>query len=135
MTLTVTREVQQEVAGVMGTLGSLAIDGDQFCSTLERTDKQIPAGRYRVALTTSERARKGGLWTPRKDFLLPLVQGVQGRDGIRFHAANRPGELDGCIAVGVKTEALPGILMNSRMTLTAFMERLGKVGTIWLDIA
>ena len=44
-------------------------------------------GMYRVTLT----------WSPRFKRRLPLVEGVVGRSGIRFHQGSRPEHSRGCI--------------------------------------
>lgn len=48
----------------------------------------IPAGEYGLIVNQSARFKK----------LLPLVQDVPGRSGIRIHGANKVTELEGCIA-------------------------------------
>lgn len=51
----------------------------------------IPAGRYPMAFTMSNRFKKK-LWE---------VKNVKGRAGIRIHSANKASELQGCIALGM----------------------------------
>lgn len=116
------------------TLGTLDVDHQFLCYTLERTDRMFPSGKYPVVLTTSERCRRGGLWSPRKDFVLPLIE-VPGRSGIRIHAANRPAQLEGCVAVGLTLpEATPGEIHQSRAALILLMEKLAKERTMWLEV-
>lgn len=101
--------------------------------TLENAAKAIPAGRYRVRLTVSERASRGELWSPREDHRLLLVADVPGRLGIRIHAANEAHELDGCIAVGQARMA--DRLAHSRLAVEALMTRLGsQVDDVWLEV-
>ncbi len=50
----------------------------------------IPAATYDVKLTMS----------PHLGYLCPEVQNVPGRTGIRWHIANYPRELEGCMAPG-----------------------------------
>lgn len=50
----------------------------------------IPAGRYRVGITRSERFGK----------MLPVVEGVPGRAGIRIHCGNVESDTSGCVLVG-----------------------------------
>src|SRR5690242_17822651 len=80
--------------------GLLHIGGAFQCFTLERVSTLIPAGSYPVYLTVSERSQLGKLWSPDSLHRLPLIAKVPGRSGIRIHAANRPEELEGCVAVG-----------------------------------
>ena len=69
--------------------GRLVIDGRWFCNTLERVGYQIPALCYHVAVTLSPKFRR----------LLPIVQNVPQRSGIRFHRGSRPEHSTGCILV------------------------------------
>ena len=69
--------------------GKLYIDGTYFCDTLERVGVQIPALWYTVAVTQSPRFKR----------LLPIVERVPGRTGIRFHVGTQPQHSSGCILV------------------------------------
>ena len=69
--------------------GRLIINGRWFCNTLERVGYQIPALCYHVAVTMSPKFRR----------LLPIVQNVPQRSGIRFHRGTRPEHSTGCILV------------------------------------
>ena len=69
--------------------GKLYIDGTYFCDTLERVGVQIPALWYTVAVTQSPRFKR----------LLPIVERVPGRTGIRFHVGIKPSHSSGCILV------------------------------------
>lgn len=88
------------------TLGQLFIDGKKTCHTLEDAVREvpgrpveewkikgqtaIPAGRYRVLITPSQR------------FGRPMLQlmDVPGFTGIRVHGGNNASHVEGCIAVG-----------------------------------
>ena len=69
--------------------GRLVINGRFFCNTLERVGYQIPALCYPVRVTMSPRFKR----------LLPIVQNVPGRSGIRFHRGTKPQHSTGCILV------------------------------------
>ena len=69
--------------------GRLVINGRWFCYTLERVGYQIPALCYHVAVTMSPKFRR----------LLPIVQNVPQRSGIRFHRGTKPEHSTGCILV------------------------------------
>ena len=69
--------------------GRLIINGRWFCNTLERVGYQIPALCYHVAVTQSPKFKR----------LLPIVQNVPQRTGIRFHRGTRPEHSTGCILV------------------------------------
>ena len=67
--------------------GRLVINGRWFCNTLERLGYQIPALCYHVAVTMSPKFKR----------LLPIVQNVPQRSGIRFHVGKVPKHSTGCI--------------------------------------
>lgn len=69
--------------------GRLVINGHWFCDTLERVGYQIPALCYHVAVTMSPKFKR----------LLPIVQNVPGRSGIRFHRGTKPEHSTGCVLV------------------------------------
>lgn len=80
------------------TLGELSVDGKFLCYTLEdcvRKEKikgqtAIPAGRYRVVVTWSQRFQR----------YLPLVLNVPNFEGVRIHTGNTDKDTEGCILVG-----------------------------------
>lgn len=94
------------------TIGSLYIDGQFFCYTLEDKDRgltqsmslamtllkkifgktAIGYGIYTLILSQSNRFKR----------LLPEVLKVLGFSGIRFHRGNFAGDTEGCIIVGLK---------------------------------
>lgn len=141
------------------TEGTLAIDGEPFCWTLEdrarglradmslvelarlkvRGETAIPIGRYRVGLTPSDRARRGGLWSPRPDSMLPLVLDVPGYEGVRIHAGNRSRDTAGCPLIGFdRTQPADDWLGQSRPALIALMARIDAAERervpVWLTI-
>ena len=69
--------------------GRLVINGRWFCNTLERVGYQIPAICYPIRVTQSPRFKR----------LLPIVQNVPQRSGIRFHRGTKPEHSTGCILV------------------------------------
>ncbi len=69
--------------------GRLVIDGRWFCNTLERKGVEIPALCYHVAVTMSPRFKR----------LLPIVQNVPQRSGIRIHRGSKPEHSSGCVLV------------------------------------
>ena len=74
--------------------------------TLEHTDYAIPSGFYRLRITHSPRFKE----------LLPILDGVLGRSGIRIHAGNTIDHTEGCILVGEAD--LPNLrLLSSLKTL------------------
>ena len=69
--------------------GRLIIDGTFFCNTLERKGYQILPLCYHVAVTRSPKFKR----------LLPIVQNVPNRSGIRIHRGTKPEHSTGCILV------------------------------------
>ena len=67
--------------------GRIVINGRWFCNTLERVGYQIPALCYHLAVTISPKFKR----------LLPIVQNVPQRSGIRFHVGKLPKHSTGCI--------------------------------------
>ena len=63
-------------------------------ATLENADYIIPVGIYAISVT----------WSPRFKRMLPLVEQVPGRSGIRFHRGTRPEHSKGCILVSAANE-------------------------------
>jgi hypothetical protein len=106
MELTLNRKVKSETT----TLGQLLVNGHFTCYTLEDKDRDlvqtmkpadiakikvfaktaIPAGRYQVVITYSNRFKKD----------LPLLLNVPGYEGVRIHSGNKPEDTEGCILVG-----------------------------------
>ena len=69
--------------------------------TLENAEYIIPCGKYELKMT----------WSPRFRKIMPLVDGVKGRSGIRIHIGTIPEHSKGCIlmtpkGVNVITELL-----------------------------
>ena len=65
-----------------------------ICDTLENLDFLVPALVYRIAVTQS----------PRFNRLLPILQQVPNRSGIRFHRGSRPEHSKGCILISPANE-------------------------------
>src|SRR5581483_9746992 len=84
-------------------IGTLTVDGEFNCYTLENAAVLIPAGRYEVTLYES----------PHAGHIVPLLNGVPGRDHIEIHCGNVPTDSKGCILVG--TEHTDSSLLASRL--------------------
>jgi hypothetical protein len=125
------------------TLGRLYLPGGVLaCYTLEDPvregpkvpgDTAIPVGRYEVILDISDRVRRGLLWSPRADGLLPRVCNVPGFTGIRIHSGNTSGDTEGCILVGQTYDETAGSIGQSRAALTVLLKRLEF--PCWLTIS
>ena len=65
-----------------------------ICDTLENADYLVPALIYRVTVTQSPKFRR----------LLPLLNQVPGRTGIRVHRGTLPEHSKGCILISASME-------------------------------
>lgn len=65
-----------------------------ICDTLENADHLVPALIYKVAVTMSLKFKR----------LLPVLEQVPGRSGIRIHRGSRPEHSKGCILVSPADE-------------------------------
>ncbi len=70
--------------------------------TLENADFIIPAGTYPLNRT----------WSPKFKKLLPLVENVPDREGIRIHMGTKPEHSEGCILVDYACMANLNVLFN-----------------------
>ena len=104
------------------TIGSLSIDGDWECWTLEDVVRApgvkvkgataIPAGTYRVDITFSNRFQQP----------MPLLLNVPMFEGIRIHAGNTAADTEGCILVG--QDRLARSIGRSRKAYAALFTKL-----------
>ena len=93
--------------------GRLVIDGRWFCNTLERKGVEIPALCYHVAVTQSPRFKR----------LLPIVQNVPQRSGIRIHRGTKPEHSTGCVLVPADKETeLTNLLKNAQSNEEIILE-------------
>ena len=124
------------------TIGSLDVDGDWACWTLEDAVREqpgqpvaswklpgqtaIPLGCYRVDVT----------WSPRFKRPLPLLLDVPGFSGVRIHPGNSAADTEGCILVGADRYAKS--LGRSRLAFDNLMVELNQAQRrqqpIWLEI-
>jgi hypothetical protein len=104
-------EVKREPSANGCTLGSLFVDGEFECFTLEDVVREvpelavekwkvpdetaIPTGTYDVIVNMSEHFQK----------LLPLLLNVPGFEGVRIHSGNVAADTEGCILVGKRRSA------------------------------
>lgn len=105
-----------------GTFGSLVLDGQPICNTLEpysRDNKRrvscINAGPYVVKKHKSP--KYGSTY---------MITDIQGRDLVLFHWGNRDKNSEGCILLGEQFGELYGdwALLSSRKAFKEFMEKL-----------
>lgn len=137
MNLRVIREPSRDGA----TLGSLYVNNVWQCWTLEDVIREqpgvqvaawkvahqtaIPAGRYRVVLTLSQRFGR----------VLPLLWGVPGFDGVRMHSGNTAADTEGCLLLGQDRQG--ATVQRSRVACEALFAQLAGVAPgegIWISI-
>ena len=124
------------------TIGSLFINGEFFCYTLEDKDRYltsdmslediqskkiygktaIPKGVYFIDMNTVSTKFKDRLWAKPYDGKLPRLLNVPGYEGILIHVGNTVEDTSGCILVG--TEYSNGFLRNSATAFTSLMSIL-----------
>ena len=117
--------VIREPSTAAATLGILLIDGVFVCWTLEDVvrpvkipgETAIPAGRYDVRLSFSQRFQK----------TLPELLAVPGFAGIRIHAGNTQADTAGCLLVG-RIRAVDRV-EESKLALMHVMEQLRRATT------
>lgn len=111
------------------TLGTLAIDGELFCWTLEdeireiegepvekwkvKGETAIPRGNYTVMINFSNRFQRE----------MPQLLDVPGFSGIRIHPGNTNKDTEGCILVGGKP-LNDNFLPSSRQTFSKLFDIL-----------
>jgi hypothetical protein len=118
------------------TIGTLQIDGVQFCHTLEDIQRvkkvhgktAIPTGRYDVTLSHSPRfsasyAAKG------RGANLPRLHGVQGFEGVLIHIGNFSIDTEGCILVGSWQRSYRNMIGNSVNTYKKLHAKLSESKT------
>jgi hypothetical protein len=104
------------------TIGSLAVDGDFECWTLEDPvrpagvkiygETAIPFGTYQVDITQSQRFKRE----------LPLLLNVPNFAGVRIHPGNTPANTEGCVLVGL--DRLQKSIGRSRLAFDALFAKL-----------
>lgn len=124
------------------TVGSLFINDEFFCYTLEDTDRgltqdmpldeieskkeygktAIPKGIYTVDMDTVSPKFKDREWAKPYDGKIPRLVGVPGYEGILIHVGNTAEDTLGCILVGANH--FNGKLTNSRTAFTSLMNVL-----------
>ena len=101
ITVTLTRK-SIEGKAVRGVI-SFPINGKRcFYATLENRDYLIAEGTYPLART----------WSPKFKKLMPEIQEVPDRCGLRIHRGTKPEHSTGCVLVGFDGQANLDIMFN-----------------------
>lgn len=77
----------------------------------------IPYGKYELVINFSNRFQK----------YLPLLIGVPGYAGIRFHPGNKSEDTEGCILPGDYSTSKPDWVSNSRVNFSKLFDMMKKV--------
>ena len=108
------------------TIGTLYINGDRICDTLENpyldnkpNISSIPLGEYSVRLRLARESAS-------RDYLHLLVQSVPYRKYILFHVGNYPTQTKGCILVGLTRGN--NFVKNSKDAMSFLMEEIVTLG-------
>lgn len=117
------------------TIGSLSVDGDWECWTIEDTVRDgpkvagstaIPYGKYLVVVTMSARFKKP----------LPLLLDVPNFEGVRIHPGNTAADTEGCILPGCDRYA--NSVGRSRLAFEALFTKIkteiAKGEKVWIEI-
>lgn len=135
-------KLERDASGLTCTLGSLFVDDEFECFTLEDVVRElpgvpveqwkvkgataIPLGVYAVVLTFSNRFQK----------VLPILLDVPGFEGVRIHSGNTDVDTEGCILVG--QEQGSESILKSRAALQILMDKFFAASshgdTITIDI-
>lgn len=117
------------------TIGKLFIDGVYECFILEDPIREkkiygqtaIPAGRYKIVITYSEKFKRN----------LPLLLNVPNYEGVRIHSGNDVDDTEGCLLTGQYRSKNGKQVLNSRMAFEPLFEKLVKAlkkEEVWITI-
>lgn len=139
--------LKRRYRGTAYTIGSLYVDNDYFCDTLEDTVRRLPAEctdtangrdcrcREKVYARTAIPAGNYQItmeYSPRFKRVLPLLHDVPHFRGILIHSGNDEEDTAGCILVGKND--IQGKLVESRTTSDALNKLLAKARCITIRI-
>jgi hypothetical protein len=123
--------LQRDTFTDRSTTGTVYLDGQQFCWSLELPNKDglpgscIPQGTYPVTAQMS----------PRFGRSMPHIQDIPNRSEILIHWGNNPEDTEGCILLGLTRDT--DYVGNSRMAFDdfwgKFMPALAS-GTVTLTV-
>jgi hypothetical protein len=122
-------ELRREETIGKTTFGTLSVNGNRECWTLEDAIRErpgvpvevwkipaesaIPQGTYKIVLTFSNRFQR----------ILPLLVNVPGFQGVRIHSGNTAENTEGCILVG-RTRASDNAIGESRLAMDALFTKM-----------
>ena len=103
LTLILQRTIRNGKA-VIGKMDIPLEQGDFTVRTLENADYLIPAGIYPLRRT----------WSPKFKKLMPLIDEVPDREGIRIHLGTKPEHSTGCVLTNQEGIDLINVLFNQQ---------------------
>lgn len=121
-------EVKREPSARGCTLGTLYVDGEFECFTLEDVVREIPEQAVETWKTPGETAIPSGTYevtvTNSAHFgrMLPLLLKVPGFEGVRIHSGNVAADTEGCILVGVRKTDLE--VLDSRLAFQSLFAKM-----------
>lgn len=114
--------LQRKVKNSIVSIGELSINEQFECYTLEGIAVEIPVGTYPVEITFSQHFNR----------LLPLIDNVPSRSGIRIHPGNTVQDTEGCILVGTSHDAYD--VYNSKEAFDNLFAKLQSAESIQITI-
>lgn len=134
--------LKRRFKGLKYTIGSLFINNEYFCDTIEDIDRYldssmslediknikvygetaIPYGTYKIDMNTISSKFKDRTWAKPYGGKLPRLLNVKGFDGVLIHVGNNEQDTLGCLIVG--ENKLKGKVINSTITFNNLMDRL-----------
>jgi len=121
-------EVIREPSSQVCTLGSLSVDGQFECYTLEDVVREVPGEPVEQWKVPGQTAIPAGVYSvvvnhsARFNRLLPQLLDVPGFKGVRLHSGNVAADTEGCILVG-KRKAESEVL-DSRIAFQALFPKI-----------
>lgn len=136
--------LKRRFKGPKYTIGSLFINGEYFCDTIEDIDRKlnnsmteeeikrikvygetaIPYGTYKVDMNTVSSKFKDRSWAKPYSGKLPRLLNVKGYEGVLIHVGNTAQDSLGCILVGENKQVER--VVNSTVTFNRLMNILLK---------
>lgn len=134
--------LKRRFKGLNYTIGSLYINNEYFCDTLEDVDRRlhnsmteeeikklkvygetaIPYGTYNINMNTISPKFKDRTWAKPYNGKLPRLDNVNGFEGVLIHVGNSKQDTLGCILVGENKQV--GKVINSTFTFNKLMNVL-----------
>lgn len=132
--------IKRRYKGDSYTIGTMYIDGERFCDTLEDKDRglnasmseaniarykvygktAIPTGTYKVSMSDVSPKFKSRSWAKKYNGIVPRLVGVKGFSGVLIHPGNKAADTLGCILVG--ENKVVGQVINSQQTWFRLMD-------------